>query len=324
VNRARRNTTNPTIGSNDFDDYQQFMPIEEMLVKFKNDIKESSTKFDTIMELYIQVLGNNAIFPKVKNTLLKILEKAVINQSNESIDNDMFMSLNSYILRRSNEINQASQLLLDGLLQKFNRTINENKMATTLKRSFLDVVKNQSISQINKSGAQIINDSATNDEATNDENTQQDEHGNILHPTTKQNASYSGPAAAPATVVVERHVPQKKSDNIVVEGPVESPVKKMGSLSDEEASTKETSPSLKRNKSADRVDSKKSKLNTSSSDSDEETVMIEEGNGGGSRKNHTPQSHKSATRRKNKNSLKRKTIKKRKMPKRKNNTRRNK
>ena len=53
-----------------------------------------------------------------------------------------------------------------------------------------------------------------------------------------------------------------------------------------------------------------------------------EGNGdeksnGGSRKHHI-QTHKSFTRRKNKNSSKRKTIKKRKMPKRKNKTRRNK
>ena len=300
-------------GSNDFDDYTQFISLKDELQYVKETIKHSDDKFQGIMNIYIQyVLGSDSFSVEQKNTLLKILELAVFNKSNESIDADMFVGLNSNILQQysKRELNEAQQGLVDKLRSRIKRINELNNMAINFKKN-----------QDDRRGKSI--------------------HSIELSKTPEQPTKVVKPKSAQARVeYTDVYNELSNIQGTKLELDSQPPNETNGLDSEDSLQIKKSDDEPQQSNKVSRpfVDVARSneseslgehirnvaRGSDSQTNSDDETVMSQGSNEGGSRKHHI-QSHKTVTRRKTTTkSSKRKTIKKRKMQKRNTKTRRNK
>jgi len=357
--RAQRNVvTKYATGSNDFDDYKKFGSLKQELEDIKISIKdERNDKFDRIMKYYIQRLANisNEDQKEQANTLLKILELAVFNKSNESIDADVFMGLNSNILQQhSRLLNEGQQNIVEKLRDSIKEVNKLNKMAIDQKKNIEEVVKRSSV-PLQLSGVSL-QQSETDNFSSQPPNT---DYMNL----DPNNQLFS---SAPAVMERKKRVPTNNTE----ESPVRQPTfasssdvspeeidiqgnqnSKTGeeslpplpitmedfnsSPSSSAASTRRSSPEKKVAKKSFNMpppsflarsysDPNTSIFTREESPSGKKRTLYDQdklkGPNGGSRKNYFCKPK--FTRRKNKKSPKRKTIKKRKMPKRNAKTRR--
>lgn len=318
LGRPQREKASYATGSNDFDDYTQFIHLKEYLQYVKNTIRHTGDKFDKIMNIYIgEVLGINQYGWEDANTLLKILELAVFNKSNESIDADMFAGLNSNILQQysKRDLNEVQQNLVDQLRTTIERINELNNMAIGQNKNLGEVVKTSS-NQLQKY-ATYESQEASNDYMNDPDHEVYSSAPAVLERKKKtQDQQRLSPPHNPITLEDFNSSPSStistRSSSPDPSSPDTKVAKKPFNMP-EESSLQTTQPLLKRI-SSDPTSDRKRRLDPQDKS---------KGSKGGSRKHHI-QTHKTVTRRKNKKSPKRKTIKKRKMQKRNNKTRRNK